>query len=55
MDHLEDAEGPGADADNPTTAINAATASASGPASSDTCHYMAAYMAGADGVEPPGN
>ena len=52
---LEDAEGPGADADDPTAAINAANASAPGTAPSDACRYQAAYTAGADGFQPPGN
>ena len=52
---LEDAEGPSADADDPTAAINAAAASTPRQVPSEASRYIAAYMADADGAEPPGS
>ena len=52
---LEDAEGPCAEADDPTAAKNAAATSAPGQAPPDASKYMAVCMADADGAEPSGN
>ena len=55
IDCLEDAEGPGADADDPAATYTEAGDNAAGQPAPDASRYMAAYMAGAAGVAAPGH
>lgn len=54
IDRLEDAHGPGADADDPVAANHVTTVNAPGQPPSDASRYITVYMKAAKRVVPPG-